>query len=175
MDSCLLGSAKKRDTNILISIRDEYKAKDKTKEKSPESQLYCDCMGLYRRFLEGQGSHLQLDGLKAKRYKEAMDSIIAYMRSLASAKGSENIDKSILAGVEKLFTSWHFLNDYHRHQIGLPEIYKHIVEIIPQIRNGGANGTAISDEYKGKVFRDLYTAVDARVNERGNNHLQGNT
>lgn len=121
------------------------------KATEPDIALYNQCMGLYRQFMKDQSSHLKLDGKKAMIYKESMTNLIRYMRSLAKENNLPSDDGHIVRAFEKLFANWHMLNKFHQGLIGLPDIYKNIEEIIPQIKNGNDKTKAS----RGKSFGSL--------------------
>ncbi len=140
---------------VLRSIKtDVLKANTPKTKKASESgsKLYNECMGIYRQFVSSQGSHLKLDGKKARIYKEAMDNLIGYIRSGAKANGKPSDDAAVKKGLEYIFRNWDALNDWHRGRIGLPDIYSTIEEIIIQIKNHhGSSKNASTGEGFGKL------------------------
>ncbi|WP_420582058.1 hypothetical protein [Reichenbachiella sp.] len=149
---------------VLRAIKsDVLKASNGKVKKGSEapSPLYNTCMGLYRQFLKDQGLPLKLDGKKARDYKEALTNLISFMKSLAKSNGNSDSDENIKRLFEKLFSSWEQLEDFHKKQIQLPQIYRNIEEIITQIKNGNSTTTKVRDSYKAGVLRDLQSESDA--------------
>jgi hypothetical protein len=148
---------------VLRAIKtDVLKANTKGTSRASEvnTDLYNKCMGLYRAFLKDRGAVLKLEGKKARIYQETMNHLIKWMQALCRENGSPDDDKTIEGLFFKLFKSWDRLNDFHRGQIALPDIYRNIEEIIPQIRNGNPKKSTISDSYKAQVLRDVQSEGD---------------
>lgn len=106
--------------------------------KAALNALYNTCMGVYREFLKGRNSYLDMSGPKAKWNSDAMRAIIEFMRGFMKSSGKPYGDEEIVKGMKFLFDqdNWNRLNDFHRNRIKLPDIQKNIEEILPMIRNG---------------------------------------
>jgi oligoribonuclease (3'-5' exoribonuclease) len=129
------------DVEVLKAIKmDVIKGASKTPpRKSPkeeDNELYNQCMGVYREFLNKRNSHLDMTGRKAKDNSEAMRNIINYIHNFAKSNQRPHDDASVLKGIQFMFEHWDRLNDFHRNRIKLPDIYENIEEILPMIRNG---------------------------------------
>jgi len=140
------------DPDVITAIKvDVIKANSKGVRRStdegaekPDNSLYNSCFGIYRQFLKGRDSHLDMSGKKAIFYSQAMKGIINFMRDFMKSNAKPHTDEDVLRAMEFLFTQehWNRLNDYHRNRIKLPDIYENIEEILPMIKNGYDKRTA---------------------------------
>lgn len=139
---------------VLRAIKsDVLKASNSRVKKASEieSPLYNTLMGKYRQFLKDRGLPLKLDGKKARDYKEALLNLISFMQSLARSNGNSYADDNIIKGFEKVFASWDQLEDFHKKQIQLPQIYRNIEEIITQLKNKNGKVSATSGQSFGQL------------------------
>jgi hypothetical protein len=121
---------------IKASLKGGRRVPEQGPEEHPDNTLYNKSMGVYREFLKGRDSHLDLSGKKAPQYKEAMLSIIEYIRKFARSNGKPHDDAAVFNGIRFLFGNWDRLNDFHKNRLTLPDIYAKIEEILPMIKNG---------------------------------------
>lgn len=133
------------------------RAADPGPELHLDNSLYNTCMGVYRSFLKVRDSHLVLDGIKAKKYKEAMDGIINYVRKFQQSNGKASDDDAVLKAVQFIFGNWDRLNDFHKNRLTLPDIYSKIEEILPMIKNGYSKKSAATNQ-----VNDLENSIKAK-------------
>lgn len=134
-----------RDPEILRAIKlDVVKCTVPGTKKGSEVDLtlYNQCMGIYREFLRLRDSSLDLKGRKATKYKEAMLSLIEWIRKMQRNNKKPHADADVLNGMKFMFAHWDRLSDWHKNRLALPDIYDKIEEIIPMIKNAKSNTKA---------------------------------
>ena len=164
------------DPDVFTAIKvDVIKANSKGVRKGsdgvPERQdnsLYNSCFGVYREFLKGRDSHLDMTGKKAIFYSQAMKGIINFMRDFMKSNSKPHTDEHVLVAMQFLFNqeNWNRLNDYHRNRIKLPDIYENIEEILPMIKNGydkRTSGKNNLDNLESRIKNKRYEAGAAEA------------
>lgn len=115
-----------------------YKRSDST-DPSPPSTINKPKNTLFSEMIESYdswckqvvGVGCKMDGIQGK----ALKSIIAYLRSQVN----DNDDIGIKNAWEFILSNWNKLDDFHQKQIKLSQINSNLINILNQLRNGGAN------------------------------------